>query len=198
MRIIKNSPWPDIPSLTSCIGAVAIFLCAAGVLFPKFIPFFGLVGYALNLLDTIFHETGHMLFGFLGHFIGVAGGTLGQLAAPALVLCSAYVNRMPVAMGASVLWIGQNLIHISPYIADARKLDTEFFQWWAAFGGPVMEKGNSSHHDWHTMLDAVGLLWADQILAWLVYINGIGLIVLSIAALVVSPTLWLRKSFEEA
>ncbi|PYM31744.1 MAG: zinc ribbon domain-containing protein, partial [Candidatus Rokuibacteriota bacterium] len=38
----------------------------------------------LHGVNLIFHEAGHVIFGFLGEFIAVAGGSLNQVLIPAI------------------------------------------------------------------------------------------------------------------
>ena len=57
------------------------------VLFPDLaIPFVGILVYALTMVDFLCHEMGHFVFGLLGEFIGVLGGTMGQLFLPVICL----------------------------------------------------------------------------------------------------------------
>ena len=47
-----------------------------------------------------------------------------------------------------------------------------------------MEKGDPKHHDWHNILSAVGLLWADGILATISFGMGVFLMLMSIVYLI--------------
>lgn len=172
--------------------AVAILLAAFmfAIIFPAKAPdIVGLVPSAIGMLNTIIHEAGHMLFGFFGSWIGTAGGTIFQLMVPLVVLTSAWYNRTKIGIACCVFWFGQNFIQISPYIADANKGQLEFFQWWAAFGGPIMEKGSKDHHDWYYLLNSVNMLWASGILATLAYLLGVILMFLAIVYLFAPPAL---------
>ena len=53
-------------------------------------PMYGGIVKGLNLA---IHEIGHVLFGFVGEFIGIAGGTILQLAAPIIAAWLFYRQR---------------------------------------------------------------------------------------------------------
>ena len=59
------------------IGLVGLYgvVCAVN---PKTYRF-------LDRVDLVFHEAGHLIFGFFGEFIGVLGGSLMQVLIPAIV-----------------------------------------------------------------------------------------------------------------
>ncbi|MDC0357885.1 hypothetical protein OAO01_03645 [Oligoflexia bacterium] len=189
----QNSLSKQVHSLIKIIAGIFLFTMALGALLPKGVPaVVALIPSAIGWVNVIIHETGHMVFGLLGYGIGVAGGTLAQLLAPLAVSFSALRQRMPIAIAVCVVWLGQNFIQISPYIADARERKVDFFQWWAAFGGPIMETGSKTHHDWYIMLNAVHLLWADKLIATLFFIVGAFLMFGAIACLV-APSAWREK-----
>lgn len=96
--------------------------------------------------DLVIHEAGHVFFSLFGKFIYTAGGTLMQIIIPSIITFYffKYMYRLGVQIG--LLWLGQNLINISVYAADAQ-----------AQRLPLLG-GNSVYHDWHYMLGEIGLL----------------------------------------
>lgn len=124
-------------------------------------------GTLLDAVDLPIHETGHLVFGPFGEFIGFAGGTLFQLIMPAAFV--AYFVRRKDGHSASVAlwWVAQNCGNIAVYAADARS------QLLPLVGG--------GEHDWAYLLSAMGMLQRDQqvagairVLGWLLLIGSTG------------------------
>ena len=107
--------------------------------------------------DLVIHEAGHIFFIFFGKFIHFAGGTLMQILLPSLIAWYFLRNRYRTGLQVSLLWLGQNFINISVYAADAR-----------ARALPLLG-GNKAGHDWHYMLNALGLLEYDQIIGYILW-----------------------------
>ncbi|MEO8337327.1 MAG: hypothetical protein ABI664_20280 [bacterium] len=105
-------------------------------------------GSLLAGVDLAIHETGHIVFGPFGEFIGFLGGTLFQLLMPAAFVI--YFARRGDQHSASVAlwWVGQNCGHIAVYAADARAQEL-----------PLVGGGE---HDWAYLLSATGNLSHDQ------------------------------------
>ncbi len=49
----------------------------------------------LDRVDLVFHEAGHVTFGFFGEFIGILGGSLMQVLIPAIVVGYFFTHRQP-------------------------------------------------------------------------------------------------------
>lgn len=159
--------------------ALGLGLGLVQTVFPQVqIPLIGLLLSALSLLGFLIHEAGHPLFGLLGTFLGVLGGTLAQMLFPLAVGLLAYYRRRLV-WTFFIFWLGQGLTEIARYIADARAQQLKLFAPQTAFGGaaPV--------HDWNYLLGQLGLLPADQVLGALVF--GVGVVVMLAA---VGGCLW--------
>lgn len=127
----------------------------------------------LHLVNLPFHEAGHIIFSFLGRFIQVLGGTLGQLLMPA-ICCAVLLLRTRDPFGAAVAlwWLGQSFMDIAPYINDARALDLMLL-------GGVTGKEVADYHDWEYLLGHLGLLHMDHALAYLA--NGVGIVLMGAA-----------------
>jgi hypothetical protein len=130
---------------------------------------------ALSLLSFVIHEVGHPVFGLLGTFIGVLGGTLAQLLFPFTVGTLAWVRRQRVSAMFFAFWVGQGLTEISRYIGDARSQQLKLFSPQTVFSG------EAPLHDWTYLLGALNLLPFDHIIAGLVY--GLGVVVMLAAIL---------------
>src|SRR5271169_4905346 len=75
----------------------------------------------LSALNLVFHEAGHWILGIFGwEFLMVAGGTIMQLTMPAACLIHFLGQESYAGIGFTLFWIGQNLIEISLYAADAK------------------------------------------------------------------------------
>jgi hypothetical protein len=107
-------------------------------------------GCPLDLVNLAFHEAGHLFLTPFGETMHFLGGTLGQLAVPAgLVFYFLAVKRQPFAAAVCAWWIGENLINIAVYMADARDLAL-----------PLVGGG---HHDWNTLFYTFGLLSGESV-----------------------------------
>jgi len=125
-------------------GAV---VAAAFILFALRGRFRGAL-WLLDGVDLAVHETGHLVFGLFGNqFLLVAGGTLLQLIMPLAFVIDFRRRGRPRSSDACVAWIGQNLLHIGRYAADARAQELPLV------GGGV--------HDWTYLLEVTGLLARD-------------------------------------
>lgn len=128
-------------------------------------------GSLMDNVDLPIHETGHLVFGPFGEFIGFAGGTLFQLIMPAAFVI--YFLRRKDTHSASVAlwWIAQNFWNISVYAADARAQEL-----------PLVGGGE---HDWAYMLGELHWLPYDQRIARGIWMLGV---VIYVAATVIG--LW--------
>jgi hypothetical protein len=77
-------------------------------------------------------------------------------------------ERQPFAAAVCLWWAGQNLIDIAPYIGDARSMDL-----------PLIGEANEEivemrylRHDWHNILEPIGMLDWDHRLAALSHWAG--------------------------
>jgi len=78
----------------------------------------------MHAINLVFHEAGHLLFGFLGEFITVLGGTMLQLIVPMVFTVYFILWRQDsFAATATFWWFGENFLDIAPYIYDAPDLN---------------------------------------------------------------------------
>lgn len=125
----------------------------------------------LDYINLSFHEFGHIFFGIFGYKIGIWGGTIAQLLMPSMVLVSFWTRRETSGAAFSVFWIGENLLNISVYIADARSR--------------LLPLVGGGEHDWYIILSGMGMLQYDTMIAGIVKALGWIIMIGAIAWLVV-------------
>ena len=120
----------------------------------------------LDFVNLAFHEAGHVFLGFFPRFIMVAGGTIFQLAVPAV--CMAYLMRRGANLGwqLCLFWLGENLLNISIYAGDAIRQDL-----------PLVGGGE---HDWTYLLTETGLIAHTGGTARTIFLAGSAVIFLSL------------------
>lgn len=125
----------------------AALLVLCGWIFLRHLddPMYGGIVKGLNLA---LHEIGHVLFSFIGEFIGIMGGTIFQLACPLIALWMFYRQRDYFAIAIAVCWLGTNFFDVAIYAGDARKQALPL----------VGIGGGEPMHDWFIMLAETDLL----------------------------------------
>lgn len=121
----------------------------------------------------VFHEAGHVIFRLLGEWMGVLGGTLGQLLVPA-VLCVALLVRNRDPFGAAIgLWfVGVSLLDVAPYMFDA--LHPQLI----LLTGTTGEEGP---HDWIYLFSSLGWLPKAQAIGTATHRLGALIVLLALA-----------------
>ena len=112
----------------------------------------GLVGAPWLLahsLDLIVHEAGHFFFRFFGRTMMIAGGSLLQVLLPGIVAWSALTWGSRAGFQLGMVWLGQSLIDVSVYAADAK-----------ARAIPLIGRLGPESHDWYNLLAPIG--WLDH------------------------------------
>jgi hypothetical protein len=141
--------------------AFLLFVCAWIFYHHLQDPTYGGIVKGLNLA---IHEIGHVLFGFIGEFIGIAGGTILQLAAPLIAAWLFYRQRDFFAIAIALCWLGTSFFDVAVYAADARAGDLPL----------VGLGGGDPEHDWFIMLAETDLLYHDQTIGSI--FRGLGII----------------------
>ena len=102
-----------------------------------------------------FHEAGHIIFSPFGRFMSVLGGSLAQLLVPLICLVALLVQtRDPFGASLCLWWLGESLVDLAPYIADARALQL------VLLGGRTGAEVEG--HDWEFILGSMGWLHLDR------------------------------------
>ncbi len=108
--------------------------------------------HAIDFVNLIFHEAGHIIFFFFGEFIRIAMGSGLQVLLPLFIACYFFYTRQNFAGSITLMWVGQNIINVSVYAGDA-----------VAMQLPLLG-GDSVIHDWHYLLSTLGVLgWTPAI-----------------------------------
>jgi len=117
----------------------------------------------LDGVDLAVHEGGHVVFGVLGlRFVTMLGGTLLQLIMPIAFAVDFRRRNQARSSDVCVAWVGQNLLHIGRYAADAR--------------AQVLPLVGGGEHDWTYLLGTTGLLARDRFVGGLFDFAGCALI----------------------
>lgn len=119
------------------------------------------------------HELGHLVFAPFGKFIGILGGTLLQLLAPAFLAVNFYRQKDFFAIVLCFGWLSTNLFGIARYVADARSMSLPLV---TPF--PV----ETVIHDWNYLLGQLGVLKFEKALAF--FIESLAVISMLICLLV--------------
>jgi len=126
----------------------------------------------LDYANLAFHEAGHLFLSFAGKTLHYLGGTLGQLLVPGLLIVHFLVRqRQPFAAALCAWWVGQNLVSIAIYMADARSLAlplvgggdhdwNELFYQFGLLTEPAVARAASTTHALGVLLMLMGLAWS--------------------------------------
>ena len=114
----------------------------------------------LSPLNLGIHELGHLVFSFMGEFMGILGGTLLQILAPLFGIFNFYRQSDFFAIALSFGWLSVSLFDVARYVADASVMELPLV---SPFGG-----GDSVIHDWNYLLSRIGLLQYDTFCALLI------------------------------
>jgi hypothetical protein len=129
----------------------------------------------LHLINTPFHEAGHVIFRPFGQFITSLGGTLGQLLMPLICMLTLLLkNRDPFGAAVALWWFSENFLDIAPYMADARAGDLPLL------GGNFGHSSPYGFHDWEYLLTEMDIIEYDHSLASIVFVIGCLIMTLSL------------------
>jgi hypothetical protein len=125
-------------------------------------------GRMLDAVDVAIHETGHLVFGPFGDFLGALGGTLFQLALPAAFAVYFWRRADRHAATVALWWVAQNCWNVSVYVSDARTQTL-----------PLVGGGE---HDWAYLLGRLGWLHHDQAISGAFRLVGVALYAYAVIA----------------
>jgi hypothetical protein len=142
--------WQPVPRYAligwSIFYAFVLYELMSGGDFPKY-------------MDGVFvpvHEGGHLIFGWLGEFIAVAGGTFLQLAAPAMLAIYFAFRRQPQGVTFCIFFFFEQFGPIATYMADARAQELPLL---------TVGSGDNVIHDWNYLFGKLGVLAHDTQIA---------------------------------
>jgi hypothetical protein len=146
---------PNIPKLIFAVLMSIYFL---------WIAWDPMQGSFLDNVDLAIHETGHLIFRILGEFMGVAGGSLFQVILPAVFVGYFIWQKSYYSAAIVMLWVGQSLLNVWVYAADAVKMQLVLT---SGFTG-----AEGSFHDWNYLLTATGWIDSTKTVAGLIRFAG--------------------------
>lgn len=150
------------PVTLASVGAAAIFAAVCLV-------FHATAGWVpiLDSANLALHEAGHPLTGLVSSRAAVYGGTLFQLAFPVAVAWHFHRRGHAAGAAAGVIWLGENLLNVARYMADAREMLL-----------PLVGGGD---HDWAEILGRWRMLHLDTRLAGVTRVVAVLLVVGAVA-----------------
>lgn len=101
----------------------------------------------LDSANLALHEAGHPLCGLLSERLTVYGGTLFQLIFPLAIAFQFYRQRDTTSFAVATIWLGENLLNIGRYMADAR--------------AQILPLVGNGEHDWTEIFLRWGVLNSD-------------------------------------
>jgi len=113
----------------------------------------------LHGVNLVFHEAGHVIFGFFGRLVAVLGGSLNQVLIPAVCVIAFLHTRQRASAAVALFWTGQSLADVAVYAADGR-----------AMALPLLAEGLI--HDWNYLLGVTGLLHRAETIGRLMFGAG--------------------------
>nr|HEV7953422.1 hypothetical protein [Candidatus Acidoferrales bacterium] len=154
--------WQPVPryALTgwSIFYAFVLYELMSGGNFPKY----------MDLVFIPVHEGGHIIFGWFGEFISVAGGTFLQLAAPAMLAIYFVFRRQPQGVTFCMFFFFEQFGPIATYMADARARELPLL---------TVGSGDDVIHDWNYLFGKLGVLAHDtQIASTMRVIGWLGML----------------------
>ena len=159
---IDEERWPKPNGLQASIFAVSVLVFWTYVLTHKD----GFLG-ILDSFNLLVHEAGHIIFSPFGHTLYFMGGSLLQCIMPAAFCFSFWRTRQPAGVAVSGIWLGQNLLNVAIYVADAQ-----------AMALPLLGGGL---HDWNTLLGGTFLLRHCRTLGSMLKLLGWAVMIVSAA-----------------
>jgi len=117
----------------------------------------------IDQVNLVVHEAGHLLFGWFGATLGLWGGTLLELLAPASLAFYFALQRQTTGAAFAAFFFFENFLYISVYMADARAQSLPL----VTVGDPEM-----GGHDWFRIFSQLGLLRQDRAIAAVVRTLG--------------------------
>jgi hypothetical protein len=146
---------PNYPKLVFAVLMIVYFL---------WIAFDPMQGSFLDIVDLPIHETGHLLFRPFGEFMMVAGGSLFQIILPAVFVGYFVWQRSYYSASVVLLWVGQSIINVYIYAADAVVMQLVLT---SGFTG-----SEGSFHDWNYLLTTLGLINSTKTVAGVIRLFG--------------------------
>lgn len=161
---------PRLPVNAERIGFTVLWSVFLLSLFDHLMHRSGMTGTLIYFLTILPHEAGHFICSPFGWFLSIAGGSIWQIL---LFVIFGFIVLFRKRRNEALGWwavAGHSLISLSIYIGDASSRSL-----------PLIPIPDPTRHDWGNMLEFLGLLKYDWLLALLAVVLG-GSVVLSASA----------------
>ena len=158
------------PVLARAAGVVILLVLGLMIVARGLTPAAGGVLAFVHLIDLVFHEAGHVIFGVLGRFPGVLGGSLNQVLIPAICAGSFFWHGQRSAAAVALFWAGESITDVAIYVADGRDMAL-----------PLLAEGLV--HDWNWILSELSLRNHAPALGRAVLVAGVAVLAVAIALL---------------
>jgi hypothetical protein len=180
----QSAPLVNTPRSTLLIAGLALWALMAYWSFCLVLPPEGTPPWIfIDNLNLLIHEAGHWLWLPFGQFMSILGGSLTQILMPAMFIGYFVWKKDWFGTSFSAFWLGDNLVNVSYYVADARAMSL-----------PLLG-GDTSGHDWHNILSALNMLEIDAALGQIIRIGGyLALLIALVLLVTVLLALWLERS----
>jgi len=129
----------------------------------------------IHLIDLVFHEAGHFIWGIFGRFLGVLGGSLNQVLIPAICTGAFWWQGQRAAAAVTLFWTGENIVDVAIYAADGRDMRL-----------PLLAEGLT--HDWNWILSELSLRNQAEAVGRAIF--ALGLLVMAAALVLLAQDLW--------
>ncbi|MGF1460625.1 MAG: hypothetical protein ACFBSG_16560 [Leptolyngbyaceae cyanobacterium] len=158
--------WSDFePTMLATIAFIAIY-GLLGARNPSYDgPFIW-----LHYPNLAIHETGHLLFMPFGHFLMVLGGSLTQIAFPAVFTGYFFYSQQYFSSALTLFWTGQNFMDVAVYMADA------------PYRVLPLTTPNINAHDWWQLFNWWDCLSKAELIAGITHWVGVLIYLASIVA----------------
>jgi hypothetical protein len=151
-------------------GLIVLLVLGLMILTRGLTPADGGILAFVHLIDLVFHEAGHVIFGLVGRFVGVLGGSLNQVLIPALCTGYFFWHRRTAAAAVTLFWTGESLTDVAIYVADGRDMAL-----------PLLAEGLV--HDWNWILSELSLRDHAAALGRAVFAFGVVVLAVAVALL---------------
>ena len=141
----------------------------------------------IDSVNLLVHEAGHLVFVPFDDLLHILGGSIFQVLFPCVYVGYFYVHREFFSASLLIFWVGQNLINVSVYAADAIAMDL-----------PLLG-GDTLAHDWHNALAMTNLLRYTDPISTGLYDLGVFVICVAVCASIITSQMHIplaRKSRE--
>lgn len=123
----------------------------------------------LSGVNLFVHEAGHVIFAPCGERMGMAGGSIAQIAIPALLVWYFWRRDERWQSAVMMFWLGESIIEVARYMADAHMMQL-----------PLIG-GEGTLHDWNYLLTSFGVLQHTTPISWAVH--SVGMIFMAYATI---------------